>query len=103
MGGEEGNVDGSPLSPSTVSHAFLDLARKAGFKNIRFRDLRHTHASLMLKQDISPKIVQERLGHSTIAITLDLYSHVTPGLQEAAALRFIELENHLENAVGGFA
>ena len=51
-------------------------------------DARHTHASLMLKQGIHPKIVQERLGHSTIAITLDTYSHVAPGLQEAAANRF---------------
>lgn len=45
----------------------------------------------MLKQGIHPKIVQERLGHSTIAITLDTYSHVTPGLQEAAALRFDDI------------
>jgi integrase len=84
------NVDGTPLSPSTVSHAFLDITRKAGIKNIRLHDLRHSHASLMLKQNVHPKIVQERLGHSTIAITLDLYSHITPGLQEAAALRFDE-------------
>ena len=46
------------------------------------------HASLMLKQGIHPKIVRERLGHSTIAITLDTYSHIAPGLQEAAAARF---------------
>ena len=84
------NVDGTPLSLSTVSHAFLDITRKAGLKNIRLHDLRHSHDSLMLKQNVHPKIVQERLGHSTIAITLDLYSHVTPGLQEAAALRFDE-------------
>jgi|TARA_B100000315_G_scaffold151675_1_gene140466 hypothetical protein len=51
----------------------------------------HTHASLMLKQGVHPKIVQERLGHSTIAITLDTYSHVTPGLQEAAANRFDDI------------
>jgi integrase len=82
------NVDSTSLSPSTVSHAFLDITRKAGLKGIRLHDLRHSHASLMLKQNVHPKIVQERLGHSTIAITLDLYSHVTPGLQEAAALRF---------------
>ena len=53
-------------------------------------DARHTHASLMLKQGIHPKIVQERLGHSTIAITLDTYSHVMPGLQEAAARKLDE-------------
>jgi len=66
------------------------LAIKAGVKVIRFYDARHTHASLMLKQGAHPKIVQERLGHSTISITLDTYSHVAPGLQEAAANRFDE-------------
>lgn len=63
---------------------------KAGLTGIRFHDLRHTHATLMLKQGIHPKIVQERLGHANISVTLDTYSHVLPGLQEAAALRFEE-------------
>jgi integrase len=66
------------------------LAVKAGVKVIRLHDARHTHASLMLKQGIHPKVVQERLGHSTISVTLDTYSHVMPGLQEAAAKRFDE-------------
>lgn len=66
------------------------LAARAGLKVIRFHDARHSHASLMLKQGTHPKIVQERLGHSSIAITLDTYSHVAPGLQEAAANRFDE-------------
>jgi integrase len=66
------------------------LAGRAGIRVIRFHDARHTHASLMLKQGIHPKIVQERLGHSTISVTLDTYSHVAPGLQEAAAQRFDE-------------
>ena len=69
------------------------LAARAGVKVIRLHDARHTHASLMLKQGIHPKIVQERLGHSTIAITLDTYSHVTPGLQQAAAESFDNLIN----------
>ena len=64
------------------------LATRIGVKVIRLHDARHTHASLMLKQGIHPKVVQERLGHSTIAITLDTYSHVAPGLQESAAKRF---------------
>ena len=55
---------------------------------MRLHDARHTHASLMLKQGVHPKIVQERLGHATIATTLDIYSHVTPGMQDAAALAF---------------
>jgi len=62
--------------------------KRIGLEGIRLHDARHTHASLMLKQGVHPKIVQERLGHSTIAITLDKYSHVMPGLQEAAATRF---------------
>lgn len=82
--------DGQPLDPSTITHSFSRIIKKAGIPRIRFHDLRHTHATLMLKQGIHPKIVSERLGHSSIGITLDTYSHVMPGLQEAAALRFEE-------------
>ena len=53
-------------------------------------DLRHTHATLLLEQDVHPKIVSERLGHASIAITLDTYSHVSPSLQRAAAARIDE-------------
>ena len=80
--------DGSPFLPDSVTHAFAKIARRAGLQGIRLHDLRHTHASLMLRQGVHPKIVSERLGHSTISITLDTYSHVLPGLQEAAAQRF---------------
>ena len=81
---------GRPLSPNSLSSAYTRLVKKAGLSHVRFHDLRHTHATLMLKQGVHPKIVQERLGHANISITLDTYSHVTPGLQEAAALRFDE-------------
>jgi len=84
---------GSPLRPNTITRAWTTLAAKAGVKHIRLHDARHTHASLMLKQGIHPKIVQERLGHSTISMTLDIYSHVAPGLQEAAARSFDTLVN----------
>ena len=84
------NPDGSPLSPSTVTHAFKRLAARAGLFGVRLQDLRHTHASLMLQQGVHPKIVQERLGHSTIVTTMDIYSHVLPGMQEAAARKFEE-------------
>jgi integrase len=86
-----GNAEGKPLRPNTVTRAWETLAMKAGVKVIRLHDARHTHASLMLKQGIHPKIVQERLGHSSIEMTLDTYSHVVPGLQEAAAIRFDEI------------
>jgi len=66
---------------------------KLELKGVRFHDLRHSHASQLLKQGIHPKIVQERLGHSSISVTLDTYSHVAPGLQRAAAERFDEMMN----------
>jgi integrase len=76
--------DGNPLDPSTVTHSFGNIARSLGLK-VRFHDLRHSCASLMLREGVHPKIVSEMLGHSTIAITLDVYSHIMPGMQEAAA------------------
>ncbi len=54
-------------------------------------DLRHTHATLLLKQGIHPKIVSERLGHSTIGITMDTYTHVLPNMQKEAAQQFEQL------------
>jgi len=83
--------DGTPWDPSTVTHAFQRIIRKAGLPRIRLHDLRHTHATLMLKAGVHPKIVSERLGHSNVGITLDTYSHVLPGLQEAAAKRFDDM------------
>jgi len=62
----------------------------AAVKPICLHNAGHTHASIMLKQGIHPKIVQERLEHPSIQMTLDTYSHVAPGLQEAAAARFDE-------------
>jgi len=52
---------------------------------VRFHDLRHTHATQLLQAGVHPKVVQERLGHASIGITLDTYSHVMPGMQEEAA------------------
>ena len=89
-----------PWSPDGVTRNWKATAKRAGVKVIRFHDARHTHASLWLKLGIHPKIVQERLGHSSIQMTLDLYSHVAPGLQEAAALKFDEfLAPKKENGV----
>jgi len=80
--------DGKPFLPNTVSHNWIKLIRRSGLNGIRLHDARHTHASLMLKQGVHPKIVQERLGHSSIQVTLDTYSHVAPGLQQSAAETF---------------
>ncbi|HZA21346.1 MAG TPA: tyrosine-type recombinase/integrase [Dehalococcoidia bacterium] len=79
--------DGSPLLPHNITNVWKRLVKQAGFQGIRLHDARHTHATLMLSQGVHPKVVQERLGHANISMTLDTYSHVLPGLQEAAALR----------------
>ena len=76
--------DGKPLTPNLVSRTFREIARKAGLDGVRFHDLRHTHASLMLAEGVHLKVVSERLGHATIGITGDLYSHVMPSLQRDA-------------------
>ncbi len=86
-----GQLDGKPLLPDTITHAWIKLVRRLGLGQVRLHDARHTHASLMLKQGVHPKIVSERLGHAGIQITLDTYSHVAPGLQEAAAAGFDKL------------
>ncbi len=83
--------DGSPMNPHAITLAFRRSIKRAGLKNIRLHDLRHTHATMMLQANINPKIVSERLGHANIGITLDIYSHVLPGMQEAAAEKFEQL------------
>jgi len=84
-------TEGEPFLPNRVTVAWRRLAGRLGMSNIRLHDARHSHASLLLKQGVHPKVVQERLGHSSITLTLDTYSHVAPGLQEAAARRFDEM------------
>jgi integrase len=78
-------VDGEPVHPMRLSRQFDVRLKNAGVPRIRFHDLRHTNASLMLAANVPAKVASERLGHSSIAITLDTYSHVLPGLQEDAA------------------
>jgi len=85
------HMDGSPLNPNTVTHSFRKVAARAGLPNLRLHDLRHIHATLLLKAGVHPRVVQERLGHSSIATTLDIYSHTVPGLQKAAAERLDSL------------
>jgi len=80
--------DGSPWPPDSLSTLFAARIKKAPVPKIRLHDLRHTHATQLLKQGVHPKIVSERLGHSNISITLDTYSHVLPGMQEDAIAVF---------------
>jgi len=76
--------DGTPLSPDTVTHACAKILARAGLPHVRLHDLRHTHATILMILGLPSKVVSERLGHSSSRITLDTYSHVTPGLQKAA-------------------
>jgi integrase len=78
--------DGKSLQPRSLTHAFVKFARRHGVQ-IRLHDLRHSHATHMLAAGVHPKIAQERLGHSSVGITLDLYSHVLPGMQADAVSR----------------
>lgn len=79
------NLTGGPVNPNWFSRHFDKLVEAADVPRIRLHDLRHTNATLSLKAGVHPKVVSERLGHSSIAITLDLYSHVTPGISRDAA------------------
>ena len=88
---------GGPLDPSVLTRNFKKLARKAGLTNVRLHDLRHFHATLLLQEGTNPKIVQERLGHSSFAVTMDTYSHVAPGLQEQAAKNFASAMGRAKN------
>ena len=90
------HMDGTPLNPNTVSHTFSKMVARAGLPHLRLHDLRHIHATMLLKLGTHPRIVQERLGHSSIATTLDIYSHTVPGLQKAAAERLDTLLPKME-------
>jgi integrase len=76
---------GLPIDPSNLRRHWIRLVRSAGVPYLRFHDLRHIHATLMLLGGVHPKVVAERLGHSQVGITLDTYSHVLPHLQGQAA------------------
>jgi integrase len=81
------NEDGTPLSPIGVTAAFKARVTASGLPVIRLHDVRHSHATLGLAAGIPAKVMSERLGHAKVGITLDLYSHVVPGMQEDAAAK----------------
>jgi integrase len=81
--------NGATPNPQAIGnqfHRFVVLIRP-GFPRVRFHDLRHSHATTLLLAGVHAKVVQERLGHATIAITLGVYGHVMPGMQEGAAAK----------------
>ena len=74
--------EGKPIDPCVLTHAFRRMAQKVGLQSVRFHDLRHTFASLMLLRGAKPKVISEALGHSSVAFTMDVYSHIISGMQE---------------------
>jgi integrase len=78
------SVNGKPIDPCVLTHAFSKMARRAGLKGVRFHDLRHTFASLMLLRGAKPKVISGALGHSSVAFTMDTYSHIIEGMQSDA-------------------
>ena len=88
----------TPIDPQNALHEFQALCSRAGVPRLRFHDLRHTCASLLLTQGVDARVIMETLGHSMINTTMDLYTHVMPATQRDAAYRmevvpvFVELE-----------
>ena len=78
-------ADGTPIDPRRINLYFTQALKRAGLPAIRLHDARHTYATWMLEQGVSPKVVQTMLGHSSISITLDVYSHVSLALEKQAA------------------
>ncbi len=72
---------GNPLDQRSIRRSFYHVTEKLGLPRIRFHDLRHTHATLLVQQNINVKLISERLGHSDIGTTLNTYSHVLPEMQ----------------------
>jgi len=92
---------GKPLLPTTVTIGFKKIVKKLDLDDVRFHDLRHTHATIMLLQKVHPKVVQERLGHSKMSTTMDLYSHVMPSMQKDAVKKFeLALETSKKPPIG---
>lgn len=82
---------GTPTHKSNIRRVFKSIIKKADIPKIRFHDMRHTHATLLLLQGVNPKIVSERLGHADVRITLDTYSHLLPSMQKDTAIKFGEM------------
>ncbi len=95
-------LHGTHLNPNHVVEEFKKVLNRAGLPNIRFYDLRHSAATLLLSLGIHPKVVQELLGHTQISRTMDLYSHVLPGMKQDAMRKLdaelIQQERHEKEA-----
>ncbi|WP_316571371.1 site-specific integrase [Neobacillus sp. YIM B06451] len=78
------NTKGNIMAPTEITRALRRCLKAANLPDIRFHDLRHSHATILLKENVHPKIVSARLGHSKINVTLDLYSHLTDSIEGIA-------------------
>ena len=81
-------ADGTNMKPDTLTRVFKRIAKAVGMPNIHFHNTRHSHAGVLLKMGLHPKVVQERLGHSSIQVTMDIYSHIAPNMQRDAIKDF---------------
>lgn len=86
-----GTSNGAPSSPRNLLRVFYSLIKQTNLPKIRFHDLRHTYASLALMAGINIKQISENLGHSSVKITLDTYSHLLPNMKEEATIKFNKL------------
>ena len=85
------NPDGTPIHPDSYSQSFERLVAAAHVQRIRLHDLRHTHATILLKAGVPAKVVSERLGHANVAFTMSVYQHILPGMQADAAHIFAKI------------
>ena len=80
------DISGMPVDPNLATREFKRVITTVGLPKLAIHGLRYTHTTLLLEQGVNPKAVSERLGHASVATTMDIYSHVLPGMQEKAAL-----------------
>jgi integrase len=92
--------DGSPWRPGNFTRAFKEIAQSVGLDWASPHKLRHTHASYLLQTGVHPKVASERLGHSGVSITMDLYTHLLPGMQEDATQK---IEEYLDASLAGLS
>ncbi|OLO27078.1 integrase [Alkalihalophilus pseudofirmus] len=88
---------GKPIDARNLIRYYKRMIKESGVPDIRFHDLRHTHATIMLQLGEHPKVVSERLGHSKTNVTLDIYSHVVPDMQKGAADKFEQAMRSVSN------
>ena len=93
--------DGGFVYPSSVNILFTRFINRSGLPRIRFHDLRHTHATILLQMGVNPKVVSERLGHSSVQITLDVYSHVTKEIKQDISKDFSNMMKSGQSVVQG--